>query len=314
MNQTQNKKNNVTRRGAGKLKSGRGKPITVNTAVLADAGFSIRFLPTTKVVPKSLLPVGDLPCLMWILKELKEAGITRVIHVVSDRSLETIKAFYAEDPKLTDWLEKTNKWERIAKFYDILAGLHIELIIQDKRLKYGTGAPLLSAAELVGDSPFVYAYTDDLTFGRGGVTKILVDTYIKYNARFSDLYAVLAVQPVEWDQVHKYGVVRTTEQITPTVHKMDYVVEKPSRQQAPSNLVSYGRFLFTRHIFDALQYNKDQLDSLPEYFIQPAITKLAEQGTVLSVFDKDITWYTTGDPLNMYKAWQGWYKHFVKKD
>ena len=286
--------------------------VTPKTAIIADAGMATRFLPATKVVPKSLLPVGNLPTLLWNIREAKAAGAKKIIVVTNARSYDTIKKFLSEDKELYNYLERNNKLNRMYEYEEILGGLSIDIVIQNPQYKYGTAAPLLSVEKLLSDEPFMYMFADDITLGKDGIMRSLVDAYNQYKNVFKSLYAVIAVQPIEWDQVHKYGVVKYRKQITEYISQMEMVIEKPNKEEAPSNHVSYGRYLIDPQIFEALNYDRRYLDTLPEYWIQPALTKLAEQGVVLTAFDPKITWYTTGDPVNMYKAWEAWYKTVAK--
>lgn len=283
-------------------------------AIIADAGRATRFLPATKIGAKSLIPVGSKPTLLWILKEIKESGIKEVIIVANRYNAGFISKFIEFDKDLVEYLKDKQKTHLLDEYFDIIEALDIEVIIQPKKLGYGNAVPMLASQFLVGDRNFAYIFGDDLVFYKDKPALAqLIDAAKEVSKLGHDVTGVSIVEEVPLDVVHKYGVIRPTQNFGDGIYSFDLIVEKPKKKEAPSNLVSFGRYIFTPSIFGALLEYKDQVqkrDDLPEFYMQPAMTKLAQESTQLAVVTKETKWATTGDPVNMYKAWALWYKEY----
>jgi len=159
-------------------------------------------------------------------------------------------------------------------------------------MPYGNATPLLIAKDLVEDEPFYYLYGDDLTLSKVPVCKQLAEV-LKKNPEAA---AVVAAYEVPDSEVHKYGVVKLKEG---TDNEMETLIEKPELKDAPSNLVVFGRFLFTPKIIpyiEALQTGKGG-----ELWLSDAVNNLAQNEKVL-VHKIEGKWLTTGDPLNHFKT------------
>lgn len=287
---------------------------TPTVAIIADAGRATRFLPATKIGAKSLIPVGSKPTLLWILKEIKESGIKEVIIVANRYNAGFISKFIEFDKDLVEYLKDKQKTHLLDEYFDIIEALDIEIIIQPQKLGYGTAVPLLSARPLIGSRNFAYIFGDDLVFYKDKPALAqLIDAAKKVSKLGHDVTGVSIVEEVPLDVVHKYGVIKPTQNFEDGIYSFDLIIEKPSKEEAPSNLVAFGRYIFVPELFEALLEYKDQVkkrEDLPEFYIQPAMTKLAQESTQLAVVTKNTKWATTGDPVNMYKAWDLWYKEY----
>ena len=281
-------------------------------AVIADAGLGTRFLPITKVVPKGLLPVGDAPGILWLLRELRQVGINNVILVVNKRSLSIYQEFFAKDKKLEETLKAAGKLYLLDEFLSLLQNIKIELIEQPENIMYGTGAPLKASKSLLkGVDSFIYMFADDIVLGEP-VLPLMIEAgnWLKLNDTRS-IYGIVAVYPVPKEEVVKYGIISPVEtKIMNSNEKtfiFDYIVEKPPVDKAPSNLASYGRYWFATEILEALNYSESTKNSLKEYYIQPAMSTLAASGIMAAVANPTNSyWVTTGDPAKMAFAWCKW--------
>ncbi len=281
-------------------------------AIIADAGRGTRFLPTTKTVAKSLIPVGNKPILLWVLEEIKNSGIKDVIIVANKYNFSALSNFVEYDKDLLDYLKDKNKEHLLTEYLQIIQELNIEIVIQPKVMGYGTGAPLLTVASIVGNQDFVYIYGDDLVFYKdAGILKQMLSAIERH--KDIDVVGVNAVQTMPKQEISKYGVIKPEDRLEDNVYTFKYIVEKPDAENAPSSLASYGRYIFPGKFFDLLKDMRTQiLSENPELFIQPAMVELAKQGAFLAVDGKDTKWCTTGDPKNLYVAWQEWYKNYNK--
>lgn len=259
----------------------------VRKAVIAVAGFGTRFLPTTKASPKEMLPIIDKPIVQYIAEELSRSGIEEIILVTNwqkksvedhfDPSFELEHQLLAQGKKAL--VAEMKKISRLAKFVYIR---QIE--------GYGNALPAITAKELIGDEPFIYAFGDDLVKSDIPFTKQLIDAYHKTGR------SVIGVQEIPRQEVSKYGIVKLDGKTT----LLEDIVEKPSVDKAPSHLASFGRYLFTPEIFDALSKIKQGKDG--EYWIVDGIKILAAQGRVDACRVKGGKWLTTGDPATYLDA------------
>jgi len=259
------------------------KPIPVRKAVIAVAGFGTRFLPTTKASPKEMLPIIDKPIVQYIAEELHDAGIKEIILVTNwqkksvedhfDPSFELEHQLLAQGKKAL--VQQMKQISKLAKFVYIR---QIE--------GYGNALPLVTAQDLIGDEPFIYAFGDDLVKSKVSFSKQLIETYNQHHC------SVVGVQEVDGKEVSKYGIVKLQ---SGTLFLED-IVEKPSPSQAPSHLASFGRYLFTPDIFRALTKTKHGKDN--EFWTADAIKHLTKIAPVVTRKVIGGKWLTTGDPAS----------------
>ena len=267
---------------------------TVKKAIITDAGFASRYLPITKTIPKAMVPIGAKPVMQLCVDECKAAGIEEIIIVATPDSMARAiydDYFHNEAKNVQALLDKQGKSDRFEPVKEVLDFPKITVIEQDKNLPYGNGSPIVSAKSFVeNEEAFVVLYSDDLIFGSSDV-KMLIDTY----EQNPDAKAVIAAREMENETWSKYGMVALRENGT-----LSHIVEKPkTKEESPSNLASYGRYLLTPEIFNYLIPSNTGLDG--ELWTVDAITKLAEKGDVL-VAKSAGKWMTTGDPKNYFMA------------
>ena len=156
---------------------------------------------------------------------------------------------------------------------------------------YGNGTPILSAANLLNDEPFVFAWGDDLVLSKKSFTKQLIENYNEHGA------PVIGVQKVPKDLVDRYGIVKLKD----GTREMEHVIEKPSVDKAPSQLAQFGRMILTPEIVEILKETK--LGKGNELWVTDAISTYVERGGKFMVQEvEEGQWLTTGDPLNYLKA------------
>jgi UTP--glucose-1-phosphate uridylyltransferase len=260
----------------------------VTKAVIAAAGSGTRFLPTTLVVPKELIPVLDKPAIQWIVDELVASGITDILFIIAPGK-ESIQKYFSPHKEMERSLLASGKHALHHEVARVSQCARIEFAYQHG--PYGNGTPLLCAKDFVGHAPFLYVWPDDLVLSDTPFAKTLIRRYEQTQS------VVIGVDEVSWEEVSKYGVVDKDEK----TDAIRGVIEKPQRENAPSNLVQFGRMVLTRDIISALE--KTPLGRGNELWFADGLSQyIADGGTAYAERIPDGKWYTTGDPVNMLQA------------
>lgn len=258
----------------------------VKTGVIAAAGSGTRMLPITLGYPKELLPIINKPAIQLIIEEFIDSGIERIIIITGENSDPLRRKYEPETP-----IER-GQYKSLDEFIDRLA--NVEIIIELQEGPYGNGTPLIVASQhLVKDDLFIYAYGDDLIKSEIPFTRMLIEK----NERTDAL--VVGTQEVPWEDVVLYGIA----QIKPNSpeRELDDVVEKPSREEAHSNLAIFGRFLLSDKIIRILK--EIPLGKSKELWLTDAIREYIRRGgKVVAESVADGQWLTIGDPINYLKT------------
>lgn len=260
----------------------------IKKAIVAVAGSGTRLLPATKSMPKEMLPIIDKPAIQIIVEELVEAGIEDII-LVTKWDKKSLEDHFDHSWALETELEKSGKVEKLEQVRSIAEMANFVYVRQ--KGPYGNGTPLLSAASLVDDEPFVYAFGDDLVKSEVSFTKQMVEEYEKYET------PIVGVQKVPESEVNRYGIVKLKE----GTQEMESIVEKPSVEEAPSQLAQFGRFILDQNIIDALR--ETSVGKGNELWLTDAIERYLKDGGTVRVKEiENGKWLTTGDPLNYLMA------------
>ena len=266
---------------------------TPTKAIITDAGCASRYLPITKTLPKSMLPIGAKPIMQLVVEECAEAGIKEIILVATSEGKAVYEDYFNNAAiKIKKQLHSQGKDNRYQPVAEVLDLPKITIIEQDSSYPYGNGSPIASARKFIqDDEAFVVLYADDVVFGSSDV-ETLIDAYTTH----PEAKAIIIAQEMPKEVLNKYGIIKLADAQKRT---LDNIVEKPNIEDAPSNLTSYGRYLLTREVFDYLKPKNTGLDN--ELWTVDAITKMAEHGEVLVEKTKG-EWMTTGDPKNYFLA------------
>lgn len=264
----------------------------IRKAVITDAGFASRYLPITKTIPKAMLPVGNRPIMQFVVEECVTAGIEEIIIVATPEGKPIYEDYFNNSVnRIRKQLASQGKEDRYEPVQHILDFPKIVVIEQDPSLPYGNGSPIVSARNFLADEEaFLALYSDDVVFDSSDA-KTLVDSYAKHPGA----KAIIMAQEMDETVLNKYGVISLKDK---EKHTLSHIVEKP-KNNAPSNLTSYGRYLLTREVFDYLDPKNIGLDG--ELWTVDAITKMAVDGDVY-VEKTAGQWMTTGDPANYFIA------------
>ncbi|MFH1255093.1 MAG: UTP--glucose-1-phosphate uridylyltransferase [bacterium] len=260
----------------------------IKKAIVAVAGSGTRLLPATKAMPKEMLPIVDKPIIQLVVEELVEAGIEDII-LVTKWDKKPLEDHFDYNWALIDDLKKAGKNKLLDEVKKI-ANLANFIYVRQKG-PYGNGTPVLSAASIVRDEPFMFVWGDDLVKSKVSFAKQMVDDYDKTG------HLMIGVQEVGRQEVNRYGIVKTKKGSM----QIQDIIEKPSVGEAPSRLADFGRMILNQEIVDILK-------SLPlgkdnELWIVDAIRKYVKNGGEFYAKKiQDGQWLTTGDPLNYMKT------------
>lgn len=223
------------------------KVMKVRKAVIPAAGLGTRFLPATKAMPKEMLPIVDKPTIQYIIEEAIASGIEEIL-IITGKSKRAIEDHFDRSCELEQELEKKHNTELLELVQQVsnMADVHY---IRQKEAK-GLGHAIYCARTFVGNEPFAVLLGDDVVYNEENpCLKQMIDCYDKYQT------SVLGVQSVKPEDVCKYGIVDGT-QLEDRVYKVKDLVEKPSVEEAPSNVAILGRYIINPGIFDILAETK----------------------------------------------------------
>ncbi|MFK7926321.1 MAG: UTP--glucose-1-phosphate uridylyltransferase GalU [Bacteroidia bacterium] len=216
----------------------------IKKAVIPAAGFGTRLLPATKSQPKEMLPIVDKPTIQYVVEEAVESGITDILMIIG-KGKRAIEEHFDRNFELEAALAEKGKEELLRQIKHIteLADIHF---VWQKELN-GLGDAIRYARHHVGDEPFAVLLGDSILSSKDQVpiTRQLMDIYDRYQA------PVVALEAVDPKLVYRYGVIGGKE-IDKRIYRVEEFVEKPAIEDAPSNLVIAGRYVFTSEIFDYL--------------------------------------------------------------
>lgn len=263
--------------------------MSITKAVIPAAGWGTRFLPITKSIPKEMLPIVDKPAIQYVVEEVVNSGITDIIMVVNDQK-EAIKTHFGDNKELEEYLIKFDKLDQLKMVKDLSKIAKITYINQTG--PYGNGTPVLCAKDEIGDQPFAVIWGDEFIYSEPPRLKQIIDVFEEFNK------PVISAIRVAKETVNRYGIV-DIKQIRDNVYKINKMVEKPSIEEAPSNLAAHGAYILPPKIFAILE--NLQLGKGGELWLVDAINKLMEIDEVYAC-EIDGKYYDTGNKLEYLKT------------
>ena len=221
-------------------------PSPIRKAVIPAAGLGTRFLPVTKAVPKEFLPLFDKPLIQYAVEEAVSSGIEEIILVTSEDK-ESLEQYFQPDPRL----ERSLKGKVPPGIFDQVKGLgemaRVSSVLQEQPL--GLGHAVLTAHDEVGYEPFAVILPDDVVFHTTPALTQMLEVYSRRSG------GVIAVEQVPSERVSSYGVI-DGEPLSEGESRILGLVEKPSPEEAPSNLAIVGRYILPSAVFDSLERTK----------------------------------------------------------
>lgn len=263
--------------------------MVVRKAIIPAAGLGTRFLPATKAMPKEMLPIVDKPTIQYIIEEAVDSGIEDII-IVTGKGKRAIEDHFDYSPELEQNLMEKGKYDLLEQVRkpSHLADIHY---IRQKEPK-GLGHAIWSARKFVGDEPFAVLLGDDIVQAEKPCLRQMIEQYERYRS------SIIGVKRVPEEEVSRYGIVDGKE-IFDRVYSINHLVEKPKKEEAPSNLAIMGRYILTPRIFEIL-------DTLPpgaggEIQLTDAISKL-NQSEAVYAYEFEGTRYDVGEKMGFIKT------------
>ncbi len=251
--------------------------------VILAAGYATRFLPASKTIPKEMFPLIDRPAIDFIVQEMVDSGIQDIL-LVSSRRKKVMEDYFDREVELTSAFSRSNEFEKL----EVIKPIEANIFTLRQQHMMGTGNALMLVEPFVDNEPFVVAYPDDIVLGEKPLSKQLIETWEKTGN------TVLSVQELEEDQLWRYGVIDPDGD--GNIMNVKKMVEKPEHGTAPSRFVSFGRYLYTPELFDALRTSDKSHSSKSEFTQTEAINHMAALGKVSAVKFEGAR-YDLGEPL-----------------
>lgn len=274
--------------------------MNVKKAIIPIAGLGTRFLPLSKAMPKELLPLVDRPAIQYVIEEILAAKMNEIIFVNRPKSKEVLE-YFKKSPKLEKILQQRNKnnlLEEVKELTRISEKIIFSSVIQKEPL--GDGHAIFQAKKLLGNEATAVLFPDDI-----------IDSDVPCVEQLCEIFKtcqkpVVALMKVPREQVTRYGVV-AVEKIANRVYKIKKIIEKPSLEEAPSDLVIIGRYIHTPEVFDYLK--KAKPSEKGEIILAEVMNKMLEDGKTIYGYEFKGERLDCGDKI-------GWLKssiHFALK-
>ncbi len=262
----------------------------VRKAIIPAAGFGTRFLPATKAQPKEMLPIVDKPIIQYIIEEAIASGIEEIL-IITGKYKRSIEDHFDRSFELEYDLQEKGKTELLKIVQGVSSLAEIHYIRQKEQL--GLGHAVKCAKTFVGNEPFAVLLGDDIVRTEGTpCLKQLIDVYNEQKC------SVLGVQTVGKSQVDKYGIVYG-EKIGERLYKVNDLVEKPSIEEAKSNVAILGRYILSPEVFDAIE--NTQVGKGGEIQLTDALINLNKNSEIYA-YDFEGKRFDAGDKLGYLKA------------
>ena len=258
----------------------------ITKAIIPVAGWGTRRLPITKIIEKSMLPVGNRPLVDYSVQELIKAGITDIYMVISNVEPCQVQEFYRDNLALNDYLVERGKADRLALAKTLPDHVKIHYTTQDPAGRYGTAVPIALVVEEYNlDEPVLVFMGDDFVWNPDGESA--AESLI-HSLQSENESAILGVE-IPREKVDKYGVLSVQD------GKLVDVVEKPSVEEAPSNMINVSKYIMSRDLLRRVVNYVKSHDFGPldqEYLVTDPIDEYIKEGGIMRVAP------TTGEYLD----------------
>ena len=264
----------------------------IRKAVFPAAGLGTRFLPATKAQPKEMLVLVDKPVIQYGVEEAVASGVDNIV-IVTGRGKNAIEDHFDVNVELESFLEQRGKKDQLAEIRKISQMINLAYVRQGEPL--GLGHAVLVTRALVGHEPFAVILGDDVIDATPPALRQMIDVFQKVGG------PVLAVERVPMEDVSSYGVVAVdpSADFGPGVHRITDLIEKPSRDEAPSNLAIIGRYILTPDIFPALEATAS--DRTGEIQLTNGLRRLLRERPIYACEVNGVR-HDTGNKLGFLKA------------
>ena len=264
----------------------------IRKAVFPAAGLGTRFLPATKAQPKEMLVLVDKPVIQYGVEEAVQSGVDNIV-IVTGRGKNAIEDHFDVAVELESYLEQRGKVAQLEEIRNISRLINVSYVRQGEPL--GLGHAVLVTKNLIGDEPFAVVLGDDVIDADPPALKQMIDVYHRVGG------PVLCVERVPVEDVSSYGIVAIdeSEELGRGVYRVKDLVEKPKRDEAPSNLAIIGRYILTPDIFPALEATTN--DGAGEIQLTNGLRRLLKDRPIYAC-EVDGVRHDTGNKLGFLKA------------
>jgi len=263
---------------------------SIKKAIIPIAGLGTRFLPLSKVLPKELWPLVDKPIIQYIVEEVKQSGISEIIFVISPEKkivFDYFQKYYLQPaPRLEKSLRERNKFpllEELKNLEELCQNLSFSFVFQKKPL--GDGHAVFLAKNLINETPVAVLFGDDIVVSKTPCLLQLIKVFKTCQK------PVVALQRVPKERVSFYGIVGV-EKIANRLYKIKKIAEKPSLEEAPSDLAIVGKYILTPEVFEYLK--KAQPSKSGEIILAKALDKMAQDGKIIYGYEFEGEWLECG--------------------
>ncbi len=264
--------------------------MTIRKAVILAAGHGTRFLPATKAVPKEMLPLLDKPVIQYVVEEAVAAGLNHVT-IVSAGAKRSVEDHFDRNPELEQLLERAGKEMELREVQRVADLVNMSFVRQKERR--GIAHAVLMAHHVVGEEPFALFFPDDIIVSDVPAIRQLMDVHQRHGS------SVIAVQHLPRQEVVHYGVI-TPERVEDRVYRVHGIVEKPSPEEAPSELATVGRYVLTADIWPLLERTPPGAGG--EIQLTDTLAMLLEAGHPLFACEFEGERFDTGRPMGLLQA------------
>ena len=263
----------------------------VRKAIFPAAGLGTRFLPATKAQPKEMLPLVDKPIIQYSVEEALASGLNDII-IVTGKGKNAIEDHFDVSVELEAFLEKRGKLDVLAEIRQISNLINVSYVRQGEPL--GLGHAVLVTRTLVGNEPFAVVLGDDVIDATPPALRQMIDVFEEMGG------PVLAIEEVPRESVSSYGIIDADE-VRPGVYRIRDMIEKPPRDEAPSNLAIIGRYILTPDIFPELEQTAREKDRTGEIQLTNGLRRLLKKREIYGCRIDGVR-HDTGNKLGFLKA------------
>lgn len=253
----------------------------ITKAIIPVAGWGTRRLPITKIIEKSMLPVGNRPLVDYSVQELVKAGVTDIYMVISNVEPCQVKAFYQDNVALNQYLADRGKADRLKLAKTLPDNVKIHYLPQDPSGKYGTAVPVAMVAEEYNiTEPVLVFMGDDFIWNPDGQSA----SEALLSAVKNDQESAMIGVKVPHDQVDKYGILSIKDDL------LTNIVEKPTVDEAPSDLINVSKYVISPELLQEIVTYVNTHDFGPkeqEYLITDPIDSYIQKGGTMRVVPAD---------------------------
>jgi len=265
----------------------------IKKVVIPAAGWGTRFLPQTKAMPKEMLPIVNKPVIQFVVEEAVASGIKDIV-IVTGWHKRPIEDHFDRCIELEEHLKKQKKLNMLREIKQI-SNLANFIYIRQKKDFYGNAVPVLAVETVIKDEPFAVMWGDEFIFAKPPRLEQMMKVYEKYKG-----IVISGVRIKEKNNLSRYGIA-DIEKVENNVFKIKKIVEKPSPEEAPSNLATHGAYILTPKIFEVIKKLKPGKGG--EIWLVDAINKLIKGGyPVYACEIENGKYYDTGNKLEYLKT------------